>query len=92
MAALKTVIGHQLENQKTKYIAYVAFLVLTSMLVVYSVMLLLQDISIFGKSDEQTIQFYLSISSIVSSSSSSNPTDIGTVTQIMTKPQTLIAT
>jgi hypothetical protein len=76
MAALKTVIGHRLDNLKTKYIAYVAFLVLTSILVMYSVVLLLQDISIFGKSDEQTIPSYMSTSSIVSSSSSLNPTDI----------------
>jgi hypothetical protein len=75
MAALKTVIGHRLGNQKAKYVAYLAFLVLTTMLVVYSVMLLLQDISVLGKSDEQTIPSHIFTTSSVAPSSS-NPTDI----------------
>lgn len=75
MAALKTVIGQRLENQKIKYVAYLAFLVLTTLLVGYSVMLLLRDISILGKLDKQNLPSYLSISSSVSPSSS-NPTDI----------------
>lgn len=40
MIALKTVIRHRVENQKIKHIAYVAFLVLTTILIVYSIMLL----------------------------------------------------
>jgi hypothetical protein len=75
MAALKAVIRHRFQNQKTKYVAYLAFLVLTTMLVVYSVMLLLQDISILGKSAEQTMPSYMSTSSSASPLSS-NPTDI----------------
>jgi hypothetical protein len=50
MAAFKITIGHQLENQKTKYVVYFAFLVFVTILVAYSIMLLLQDISILGSS------------------------------------------
>jgi hypothetical protein len=55
MAALRTVIGHRLENLNAKYVAFLSFLVLTILLVVYSVLLLLQDISILGKSPEQPL-------------------------------------
>ena len=74
MMALKTVIKHRFENQKAKHIAYIAFLVLTTMLVVYSVLLLFQDISTIGKTDEQFVPSYMSTSSSVFSPS--DPTDI----------------
>jgi hypothetical protein len=74
MMALKTVIKHRFENPKAKHIAYIAFLVLTTMLVVYSVLLLFQDISTIGKSDEQLVPSYLSTSGSVFSPS--DPTDI----------------
>jgi hypothetical protein len=73
MAVLRTVIKHRLENLKTKHIAFLAFLVLTTLLIVYSVMLLLQDISIMGKSLEQARPSYMYTSSLVSSLSSSSP-------------------
>jgi hypothetical protein len=78
MAVLKTLIGHRLENLKTKYVAFLAFLVLTTLLVVHSVMLLLQDISILGKSLGQPLPFYTHTSSLGSSLSLSQP-DIGIV-------------
>jgi hypothetical protein len=59
MAVLRTVIKHRLENLKTKHIAFLAFLVLTTLLIVYSVMLLLQDISVMGKSLEQPRPSYI---------------------------------
>jgi hypothetical protein len=74
MMALKTVIKHRFENPKAKHIAYIAFLVLTTMLVVYSVLLLFQDISTIGKSDEQLVPSYMSTSGSVFSPS--DPTDI----------------
>jgi len=74
MAVLKTLIGHRLENLKAKYVAFLAFLVLTILLVVYSVMLLLQDISILGKSLGQPLPSY--IYSSLGSSLSSSPPDI----------------
>ena len=74
MIALKTVIRHRVENQKTKHIAYVAFLVLTTILIVYSIMLLFQDISILGKSEENAFPTRMPTSPSVSSSS--DPTDI----------------
>ena len=73
MAVLRTVIKHRLENLKTKRIAFLAFLVLTTLLIVYSVTLLLQDISIMGKSLEQPRPSYMYTSSLVSSLSSSSP-------------------
>lgn len=73
MAVLRTVIKHRLENLKTKHIAFLAFLVLTTLLIVYSVMLLLQDISVMGKSLEQPRPSYMYTSSLVSSLSSSSP-------------------
>jgi hypothetical protein len=73
MAVLKTGIGHRLENLKTKNVAFLAFLVLTTLLVVYSVMLLLQDISILGKLLEQSRPSYMYTSSLGSSLSSSPP-------------------
>jgi hypothetical protein len=73
MAVLRTVIKHRLENLKTKRIAFLAFLVLTTLLVVYSVMLLLQDISILGKSLEQSRPSYMYTSSLGSSLSASPP-------------------
>jgi hypothetical protein len=73
MAVLKTLIGHRLENLKAKYVAFLAFLVLTILLVVYSVMLLLQDISILGKSLGQPLPSYIYTSSLGSSLSSSPP-------------------
>lgn len=69
MAVLRTVIKHRLENLKTKHIAFLAFLVLTTLLIVYSVMLLLQDISIMGKSLEQHRPSYMYLGSSLSSSS-----------------------
>jgi hypothetical protein len=74
MMALKAVIKHRFENQKAKHIAYIAFLVLTTMLVVYSVLLLFQDISTMGKSDEQLVPSYMSTSGSVFSPS--DPTDV----------------
>ena len=74
MIALKTVIRHRVENQKTKHIAYVAFLVLTTILIIYSIMLLFQDISILGKSEENAFPTRMPTSPSVSSSS--DPTDI----------------
>jgi hypothetical protein len=74
MMALKTIIRHQFENPNAKHIAYIAFLVFTTMLVVYSIMLLYQDISSIGKSAEQSVPSYMSTSSSVISSS--DPTDI----------------
>jgi hypothetical protein len=74
MMALKTVIKHRFENQKAKHIAYIAFLVLTTMLVIYSVLLLFQDISTIGKSDVHLVPSYMSKSSSVFSSS--DPTDV----------------
>jgi hypothetical protein len=73
MAVLKTLIGHRLENLKAKYVAFLAFLVLTILLVVYSVMLLLQDISILGKSLGQPLPSYMYTSSLGSSLSLSQP-------------------
>jgi hypothetical protein len=73
MAALRTVIGHRLENLNAKYVAFLSFLVLTILLVVYSVLLLLQDISILGKSPEQSLRSHVYTSSLVSSLSSSSP-------------------
>lgn len=73
MAVLKTLIGHRLENLKAKYVAFLAFLVLTTLLVVYSVMLLLQDISILGKSLGQPLPSYIYTLSLGSSLSSSPP-------------------
>ncbi len=73
MAVLRTVIKHRLENLKTKRIAFLAFLVLTTLLIVYSVTLLLQDISIMGKSLEQPRPSYMYTSSLGSSLSSSSP-------------------
>jgi hypothetical protein len=73
MAVLKTVIGHRLENLNAKNVAFLAFLVLTTLLVVYSVMMLLQDISILGKSLEQSRPSYMYASSLGSSLSSSSP-------------------
>jgi hypothetical protein len=73
MAALKTLIGHRLENLKAKYVAFLAFLVLTILLVVYSVTLLLQDISVLGKSLGQPLPSYIYPSSLGSSLSSSPP-------------------
>lgn len=72
--ALKTVIRHRFENPKAKHIAYIAFLVFTTMLVIYSIMLLYQDILIIGKSAEQSVPSYMSTSSSVFSSS--DPSDI----------------
>jgi hypothetical protein len=74
MIALKTVIRHRVENQKIKHIAHVAFLVLTTILIVYSVMLLFQDISILGQSDKNALPTSMPTSPSVSSSS--DPTDI----------------
>jgi hypothetical protein len=79
MTTLKIFVGDRLENQKTKCIVYIAFLVFTTILVAYSILLLLQDISILGKIDGQTGPSYGSSLSFVSSSSStssSDPTDI----------------
>lgn len=75
MAALKIFTGNRLENQKTKYIIYIAFIVFTTVLVAYSIMLLLQDISVLGKTEEQTGPSYVSNLSFVSSSSSTSPSD-----------------
>jgi hypothetical protein len=74
MMALKTVNRHRFEIPKAKHIAYIAFLVFTTMLVVYSIVLLYQDILIIGKSAEQSVPSYMSTSSSVISSS--DPTDI----------------
>jgi len=74
MMALKTVIRHRIENQKVKHIVYLAFLVFTALLVVYSIMLLFQDISIIGKSAEQSLASSVSSSSSVLSPL--QPTDI----------------
>lgn len=73
MAVLKTLIRHRLENLKAKYVAFLTFLVLTTLLVVYSVMLLLQDISILGKSLEQPLPSYIYTSSLGSTLSLSQP-------------------
>jgi hypothetical protein len=78
MAVLKTLIGHRFENLKIKYVAFLAFLVLTTLLVVYSVMLLLQDISILGKSLGQPLPPYMYTSSLGSSLYLSQP-DIGII-------------
>jgi hypothetical protein len=78
MAVLKTLIEHRFENLKIKYVAFLAFLVLTTLLVVYSVMLLLQDISILGKSLGQPHPSYMYTSSLGSSLSLSQP-DIGII-------------
>lgn len=75
MAALKIFTGNRLENQKTKYIVYIAFIVFTTVLVAYSIMLLLQDISVLGKTEEQTGPSYISNLSFVSSSASISPSD-----------------
>lgn len=78
MAALRTVIGHRLENQKTKYIVFLTFLVLTTILSVYSIMLLFQNLSLLGKSDKP-LPSYASTGvgdDAGSSFSSSDPTDI----------------
>jgi hypothetical protein len=75
MAALKIFTGNRLENQKTKYIVYIAFIVFTTVLVAYSIMLLLQDISVLGKTEEQTGPSYISNLSFVSSSASTSPSD-----------------
>lgn len=74
MMALKTVIRHRFEIPKAKHIAYIAFLVFTTMLVVYSIVLLYQDILIIGKSAEQSVPSHMSTSSSVFSSS--DPADI----------------
>jgi hypothetical protein len=53
MIALKTVIGNLSENQSAKRIAYVSFLVFTTILVLYSTMLLFYratNIEVFGQS------------------------------------------
>ena len=76
MIALKTVIRHRVENQKIKHIAYVAFLVLTTILIVYSVMLLFQDISILGQSDENALPTPMPTSPSVSSSSDTTDIEI----------------
>jgi hypothetical protein len=73
MAALKIFTGNRLENQKTKYIVYIAFIIFTTMLVAYSIMLLLQDISVLGKTEEQTGPSYISNLSFVSSFSLPRP-------------------
>ena len=88
MMALKTVIKHRFENRKAKHIAYIAFLVLTTMLVVYSVLLLFQDISTIGKSDEHLVPSYMSTSSSVFSPQTQLM--LKSFTQIPTNPQTLI--
>ena len=85
MAALKTFIGNRLENRKTKSIVYIAFLVFTTVLVAYSVVLLLQNISVLGKIDGQTGSSYIPNLNFVSSSSTtslSDPTGIEIVTPI----------
>ena len=85
MAALKISIGNRLENQKTKYIVYIAFLVFTTVLVAYSVVLLLQNISVLGKIDGQTGSSYIPNLNFVSSSSTtslSDPTGIEIVNPI----------
>jgi hypothetical protein len=78
MAALRTVIGHRLENQKTKYIVFLTFLVLTTILAVYSIMLLFQDLSLLGKSDEPLPSYTSTGAGDDAGSSffSSDPTDI----------------
>jgi hypothetical protein len=73
MAVLKTLIGHRLENLKAKYVAFLAFLILTTLLVVYSVLLLLKDISILGKSLGPPLPSYMYTSSLGSSLSPSPP-------------------
>jgi hypothetical protein len=73
MTVLKTLIGHRLENLKAKYVAFLAFLVFTTLLVVYSVILLLQDISIVGKSLGQPLPSYLYSSSLGYSLSLTKP-------------------
>jgi hypothetical protein len=89
MIALKTVIRHRVENQKIKHIAYVAFLVLTTILIVYSIMLLFQDISILGKSEENAFPTHMPTSPSVF------PLPIQLIlksfTQVMTKLQTSTA-
>ncbi|HYZ59136.1 MAG TPA: hypothetical protein VE544_05715, partial [Nitrososphaeraceae archaeon] len=85
MAALKTFIGNRLENRKTKSIVYIAFLVFTTVLVAYSIVLLLQNISVLGKIDGQTGPSYIPKLSFVSSSSTtslSDPTSIEIVNPI----------
>ena len=73
MAVLRTVIKHRLENLKTKHIAFLAFLVLTTLLIAYSVILLLQDISVMRKSLEPPRPSYMNTSRLISSLSSSSP-------------------
>ena len=51
MIALKTVIGNLSENQSAKYIAYISFLVISTILVVYATVLLFYkatNIEVFG--------------------------------------------
>lgn len=76
MAAFKIAIGHQFENQKTKYVVYFAFLVFVTILVAYSIMLLFLDISILGDLDNQILASYMSSSGSSSiPSHQSNPLD-----------------
>lgn len=76
MAAFKIAIGHQFENQKTKYVVYFAFLVFVTILVAYSILLLFQDISILGDLDDQILPSYMSSSGSSSVPSyHSNPLD-----------------
>ena len=76
MAAFKIAVGHQFEDQKTKYIVYFAFIVFVTILVAYSIMLLFQDISVLGDLDGQILPSYMSSSGSSSVPSyNSNPLD-----------------